>query len=790
MIFKKFFNQNVGNTDFFANRFNVSPRIMELILSRGIDTEEKIEEFLNPKISHNPFLLNGMQELKERVLIAKELKDKVLIFGDYDVDGVSATAIMLKTLKKMGIEANYYLPNRYVDGYGLTKAVLDKVIEKYDPQLIITVDCGISCHDEVEYAKEKGVEIIVTDHHEIPEVLPDCIVLNAKIEGQEFPFRELCGTGLAYKISQALIGEKKAEEFLPIACIATIADIVPLLDENRAIVTRGLKLFDKYLPAGIKALIKDNKFTVGKISSTDISFKIAPKLNASGRMGDASDSLKLYLETDPVKIKKYIEKIKGHNLKRQEICNKIYEDCERALKRMNLRDIRVISLASKVWDQGVLGIVCSRLVEKYHRPVFLFAQEGNLLHGSGRSITDINIHELLSSLQDILETYGGHSMAAGLTMTREKYEEFTKRVNAFVFEKVDDKVFIPISYYDQDIKQEEITAEFLKDLQILEPVGCQNPKPRFRIVTNEVKILPMKKFPQHANIEIGDMQLVYFNYTDNYDKIMFSRQKSFIFEFQGQERKGIVSEFDGGSFIKEDTNFFVEPLEYGQLKYELNGEARYNLYVKSDLINFVTQTLPSVFGTAFVTFSAYDYVNFVKTYTNEGIYHFGICDEVCKGYNSVLLAPQGLEWAKSFSKIIFLSPILEEGYISQLNKVTNAEIYLPLDKKLDSRKFESLNLSRSSFGEIFSNIATKHNNSYNSLFDLYQDCSKERQPKFKDFYAAVCTFSELNLLNLQKTELIRPLVNKKDKKSLTDSNVYNKLNLLKNVFRRKDEIDS
>ena len=790
MIFKKFFNQNVGNTSFFANRFNLSPKIMELILSRGMDTEEKIEEFLHPKVSHNPFLLKGMRELKDRIYIAKELNDKIVIFGDYDVDGVSATAIMLKTLKKMGIEADYYLPNRYIDGYGLTKEVIDKVIDKFDPQLIITVDCGISCCAEVEYAKEKGVEVIVTDHHEIPEVIPNGIVVNAKIEGQEYPFRELCGTGLAYKISQALIGEESAEEFLPIASLATIADIVPLIDENRAIVTKGLKLFDKYLPVGIKMLIKENKLSISKITSTDISFKIAPKINASGRMGDASDSLNLYLESDPVKIKTYIEKIKNHNLKRQEICNKIYEDCEKALKKINLRDLRVISLASKVWDQGVLGIVCSRLVEKYHRPVFLFSQVGDVLHGSGRSIDDINIHELLSSLQDILETYGGHSMAAGLTMRREKYEEFTKRVNSFVYEKIDDKVFIPISYYDQDIKSEEIDLEFIKQLKILEPYGCQNPRPKFKITASEIDIQPMKKFPQHANITIGDLQLVYFNFTDNYNKIMFSRQKSFIFEFQGDGKKGLVSQFDGGSFIKEDTNFYVEPLEYDQLVYEKKSDAKYNYYVKNDLINFVTQTLPTVFGTAFVTFSAYDYVYFVKTYTNEGIYHFGICDDYCRGYNSILLAPRGVEWAKSFSKIVFLSPILEEGYIAELNKVTDAEIYLPMDKKMDLKKFEYLNLSRQVFGNVFSVLATKTHKGYNNIFDLYQDCFDDKRIKFKEFYSAVSCFKELNLLKLDKSELLRVSVNRKDKRALTDSVIYNKLNLLKNVVGRNNEGES
>lgn len=786
MIFKKFFNQNVEDTDFFANRFNLPPKIMELILSRGINTEEKIAEYLNPQISHDPFALKGMKELKDRVLIAKELKDKVLIFGDYDVDGVSATAIMLKTLKKMGIDADYYLPNRYVDGYGLTCEVLDKIIEKYDPQLIITVDCGISCYKEVEYAKNKGVEIIVTDHHEIPEIIPDTIVLNAKMEGQAYPFRELCGTGLAYKISQALIGEKEAEQFLPIACIATISDIVPLVDENRAIVARGLKLFEKYLPIGLKMLIKENKLMINSITSTDISFKIAPKLNASGRMGDASDSLKLYLETDIAKNKRYIEKIKAHNVKRQDLCNKIYEDCEKALKRIKMKDIRVISLASKVWDQGVLGIVCSRLVEKYHKPVFLFSQVGNELHGSGRSIDDINIHEILSSLKDILETYGGHSMAAGLTLKREKYEEFTKRVNSFVFEKVDDKVFIPISYYDQDITLEEINDEFYKNLQVLEPVGCGNPRPKFKITASDIEINPMKRFPQHANIKIGDLELFYFNFTKDYNKMYFSRQKSFIFEFQDCARKGVVSDFDGGSFIKENINIYVEPIDYLQFGYDKEEDLNYNFYSKGDLLNLVTKTLPTVFGTAFVSFSSYDYVNFSKTYTMQGIFHYGFCDTTCLGYNSLLLSPIGVNWAKNFSKIVFLNPILDEGYIQEIKKVSGAEIYIPLDKKMNYKRFQDIDISRTNFGKIYSILSSKGELSSNSVFTLYDAFFAESGVKFKDYFAALCCFAELGIITITMDEVFKVKPNRKVKRNLSESKIYNKLSLIKNVVKSEE----
>ncbi len=785
MIFKKFYNHNMENVGFFAQKHNLDRKIIEVILSKGINTEKDFDEFLNPSICHDPFLLKGMKELKDRIYLAKQLKDNVLIFGDYDVDGVSASAIMLKTLKILGINADFYLPNRYVDGYGLTVEVIDKVIEKFDPQLIITVDCGISCYQEVEYAKTKGVEIVVTDHHEIPDVLPDTLVLNAKIEKQDYPFTQLCGTGLAYKISQALIG-KEAEQFLPIAAIATIADIVKLQDENRTIVKKGLELFDKYLPEGIKALIKDCKLNIKTINSTEISFKVAPRLNASGRMGDAQDSLMLYLLEDKAEIKKYIEKIKKHNTKRQDLCNKIFEDCEKALKKVDLKNLRVITLASKNWDQGVLGIICSRIVEKYHRPTFLFSLKGDALHGSGRSINDINIHEILSSMQDILETYGGHSMAAGLTLKRSNYEDFSKRANAFVIENIAEEVFVPITYYDIEIEESELNEKFLKDMLKLEPFGCGNSRPKLKISAKNISVEPMKRHKEHANIRIGDLQLVFFNFTKDFSKIYFSREKSFIFELQGSEKKGVVNAFDGGVFVKKDCNDFLEPVSLSQMVYEKKGDVSYNLYSPRELLNLVASTEKSTFGTAFVTFSAYDYVNFSKNYSVKNLFHFGISEKQCLGYNSLLLSPQGVRWAKNFSKIVFLTPILNEGYVYEIQNQTNAQIYLPLNKKINQDRFSALDLSREKFGKIFEILKKQQNIFFNNIFEIFEE-SKLPSKEFKNFYSAFLTFQELKFIDVKNQDMLSFSVNQKAKNELTNSSFYNKIRLLKDVSRREND---
>ncbi len=783
MIFKKFFNKDASLVEEYAKEFDVLPSTMYLILSRGLSSKEEIATYLGMGKLLDPFLIAGMKQLCQRVSVAKEVGDRVLIFGDYDVDGISATAIMLKTLKKLGIDADFYLPNRYVDGYGLTCDTIDKVEKLFSPDLIITVDCGISCAKEVEYAKSKGIEIVVTDHHEIPEILPDTLVLNAKIEGQEYPFRELCGTGLAYKISEALLGQKKAEEFLPIAAIATIADIVSLTGENRNIVKRGLKSFDK-LPFGLKMLFKENKVSLSNPNSTDIAFKIAPKINSSGRMGDAKDSLVLYMSEDPVTVNKYLAKIKQHNIKRQELSAKVLADCEKAISKMDLSKTRVICLASKKWDQGILGIACARLVEEFNRPVFLFSQVDNVLHGSGRSINDINIHELLSSLQDILETFGGHTMAAGLTLKREKYEEFCNRVNSFAFEKVSDKVFIPIKYYDLEIKNEDLSDRFLKELELLEPFGCDNARPRFKISAENVEVLPRKYSPQHCDVKLGDLQLVYFNFTKNYNALKFARYKTFIFEFQGSGKNGVVCDFDMGTFIAPDAHLFTYPFQYQQLQYSANGGCKFSYYPQSELLSYVASTVGTVFGTAFVAYSAYDFVNFSRTFSKDNIFHLGVFDELCTGYNSLLLSPVGINWAKNFSRIVFLSPCLDEDFISRLNEVSGAEIFVPMERQFDTQRFAALDLSRETFAQVFKALTGRNFLKNFSLMDIF--CNKMKgKVSFDTFLAAYLVFKELGVIDVKKDILFEIVQVPNVKKQLTESVLYNKLMLLKNSLERK-----
>ncbi|MGI5842270.1 MAG: single-stranded-DNA-specific exonuclease RecJ [Christensenellales bacterium] len=792
MKFLKYYDKGIKDAVIsdFSLKFGLDKKIIKLIVARGYTTEAEIQNFLNPSFDHlnDPFKLKNMDKALERIFEAIAKKERILIFGDYDVDGVSATAIMIKTFEKLNYKVYYYLPNRYVDGYGLTNQVLDKIRKQYNPSLIITVDCGITCHDEVEYAKTLGIDIIITDHHEVGGVLPQTIVLNAKIEGQEYPFRELCGTGLAFKISQAMIGER-AKEFLPIAAIATIADIVPLKAENRAIVKLGLDLMEQYCPPGIKAMIKGQKLNFNDLTSVDIAFKIAPKLNASGRMGDAQDSLILYLEKNPVKIKTLIDDILTHNTDRQALCNLVYIDCKKQLENVNMSKTRSIVLQSKNWDQGILGIVCARLLDEYNRPVFLFSNENGLLKGSARSMPELNVHILLSDMQDILETFGGHTVAAGLTLKESCFEEFKTRVNSYIVQHISDDVFKPISYYDEELCIDEINENFVKSLKVLEPFGCENQPPRFKICCLNVSINPMKNFINHANLLLGKkLNLVAFNYLQNYYKIKYAKGKSFIFEFQESKYKnpyikGLLKDFTS-NFGLDGKNFSnVETLVLNQLRFlNLKNTPTYFEFTQKDILMLLNKAALSAFGTCFVFYNQETLKEFTNKYEIENFYNFDVGENTSKtGFNSFLFAPVGTEWAKNYETIIFMDPVLDKGFISKINQLTTAQVFVPADRQFDKKIFDKIYTSRENFGRIYNIFKRIDNKEFMYFEDMYGEFYKNKV-NFQDFFAAFLVFSELEFIKLERNETLKiKVLSSNQKQVLQQSNIFNFINLMKNI---------
>lgn len=767
--------------DGLANKFGLHTETVKILSSRGIDTEEKISKFLSPTEAdlHDPFLLDNMSQVIERIKNAIDLHKRILIFGDYDVDGISAVAILYKYFEKMNVRVDYFLPNRYEDGYGLTIETADKVINEFNPELIITVDCGISCYKEVEYLQSKGVEVIVTDHHEIPEILPNCLILNAKLPNQKYPFREICGAGMAFKIVQAL--GQNIYEYLPIASIATVADIVSLTDENRAIVILGLQHFEN-IPKGIKLLLSEMK--IKNINSQDIAFRVAPKLNAAGRMGDARVALQLFINNDQEQLFQSLVKLTEMNIERQNRCNKVYEDALLKLSTLNANKQKCIILQSKEWDSGLLGIVCARLVEDYNKPTFLFSNVNGVLKGSVRSIKGINIHDALSSTSSLLETFGGHSMAAGLTLNLANYDKFKEEIISYFDKNYDESYFVPVKTYDLKIDTKMITLSFVKELDKLEPFGCDNPKPIFMIEWEKSNVKQLGNFPQHLNITInGNVSLIAFNSASYLQNIQYNAKKQALIELQvnkfcGKESvKCLVKCFNFLGYNKISNDMLMG--NYSKQCY-YDDKSMDNFYYAEDLCSKIKELFEaSKFGTLVVCNSNKSLELFTQNLKGYDYnYHFGKVTSK-DATNSVVVCLNSFENVLNFTNIVFLDPIIYKNYVSNFK----AKIYVPKNEKFLISNLK-LNLSREYFLKFYSSL--KHYSptlTTESEYSYYQEIRKLCNiPEFTytQFICLIKVFADLGLIVINDD--IKYSITTVDgvRTKLENSKIYQKINFYYN----------
>ena len=530
-----------------SERFSLSLRLAKILFSRGINTEEKVERYLNPGRRNfvNPYLLKGMKEAVERITFARDNEECVLVFGDYDADGICATTVLANALADFGIKRVFTVVPERSQGYGLTHDLVEKMLEECEPDLVITVDCGVSCKDEVAFIEDVGVDVIVTDHHEIPSELPDCTVINCKLKDQEYPFDCLCGAGVAYKLSCALIGER-ADKYLDLVAIATIADSMALIDENRDIVFEGLKLIKQGLNPAISKLVEVSGLK--EITSTGLAFTVAPRINAAGRMGDANCALSLLLEKDREQIAKYCVNLNDYNAERQNECDKLLKSAKNKIEKEGLGN-KVIVLYDDNWNGGLVGIVAAKLVEEYSRPVVLFTKTDGVYHGSARSIETINIFQAVNSCKDLLIDFGGHAQAAGITVSSENLSIFAKRLAEFIDERYGLEYFVSYTEVD-DIITEKFTLEFAKELTLLEPYGTGNRKPIFCIKADNVNASLLKSGSPHVSFRTEFIDLLYFNGAKNLNIINSPTEKHIVFEpnisvFNGkQSLKGYVRNFE------------------------------------------------------------------------------------------------------------------------------------------------------------------------------------------------------------------------------------------------------
>lgn len=476
---------NKEKAGFLAAELGISPLVTGILLERGFSGADSMREFLygGAEPFHNPYLLKDMGKAVKRIRRALADGEKITVYGDYDVDGITASSLLYLYLKGRGANAETYIPRRKSEGYGLNDEAL-KNIGDSGTTLVITVDCGISGVREVENAPE-GMDIIITDHHTPPEELPAaCAIVNAKQRGCGYPFKFLSGVGLAFKLCQAL--EMDGEEGLPqwaelteLAALGTVADIVPLQGENREIVRRGLKAMETTGLAGLKALISASGCPETGITSENVGFILAPRLNAVGRLEHAQRAVELLVTGDAAKAAEIAAELNRENALRQEISRQILEQAEAMLAEEKHIDTAIV-LASEGWHQGVIGIVASRLVDKYHLPVILMSITGDTAKGSCRSIPALNLYEAIAAESDILTQFGGHHQAAGLTLPAAKVGEFRRRFREYVASVLQPGDFLPRLTVDCLLGDEgRITVRDLEELALLEPCGCENRSPVF-----------------------------------------------------------------------------------------------------------------------------------------------------------------------------------------------------------------------------------------------------------------------------------------------------------------------
>lgn len=522
----------------YEKKFKVSKMLAQMLVAKNI-AEDEVETFLNPTIDnlHNPYLLNDMEKLVTRVLKAKEENENIVIYGDYDVDGITSITVLHSFLKDIGIASTYYLPDRLTEGYGLNNAALLKLKEG-GATLVITVDCGISAIEEAKYAKSIGLDLVITDHHECGEVLPEALaVVNPKRPDSNYPFAMLAGVGVTFKVINALamkLGLEKESylKYIDIVAMGTIADIVPLLGENRVITYNGITALKNTNNIGIKALMK--VAGISKVTSDTVSFMIAPRINACGRMNDASIAVKLLLCDNQVKAYDLAKALDNQNIQRQAVEKQIYKEAIEIINEKELHKKKTIVIAKKGWHQGVIGIVASKLTEIYLKPVVLLAiDEQGKCHGSARIPQGLSLYAAISKCSEYLVSFGGHELAAGLSLDEKNVQNFADKFEETIKQMKSDE-FTKTIEIDVVTENKNIDFNLIRDVARLAPFGQNNKMPTFLCKNFKVTSISTLKENKHLKFTLQDcnnniIDAIYFGGGTRRDEVVLGDKIDLVF---------------------------------------------------------------------------------------------------------------------------------------------------------------------------------------------------------------------------------------------------------------------
>ena len=497
-----------------SKKYKLDTLAAQILWQRGIRAEEEIQAYLNPDLQqlHDPFLLHNMGKAVQRILTAIENGQNILIYGDYDADGMTASSVMKSALDELGAEVQVYLPNRFTDGYGPNLDVYKYFIQNEDIDLIITVDNGVAGHEAIAYAQSQNVDVIVTDHHSMPEVLPEAFaIVHPEHPESNYPFKYLAGVGVAFKVATALL-DYIPSDMLDLVAIGTIADMVSLTDENRILVSHGLKVLANTERAGLMELMRLSGTDFEKVNEETIGFQIAPRLNALGRLDDPNPAIELLTGWDEEVAAEIAQMIDEKNSERKVIVENIFNQ---ALTMITDEPIQI--LHHKDWHKGVLGIVAGRLLEQFHKPIIMLAEEEGVLRGSARSIENFNIFEALNEHRELFMAFGGHKQAAGMTFALENVEAIKQVMLDFIQENDIDMSEKSSLEVQGSLQFDEISLETIRSLEKLSPYGMDNPKPHFLLTDYQVEqARSMGKDNSHLKLKLVQngqaLDAVYFGH--------------------------------------------------------------------------------------------------------------------------------------------------------------------------------------------------------------------------------------------------------------------------------------
>ncbi len=512
----------------YAERLSLHPLTARLLLQRGLESAEAMDAFLRPTLAHmhDPFLMRGMREAVALVLEALERGDRITIHGDYDVDGVSSVSVLYEFLSDIGANAGYFIPRREIEGYGLNPATIRRLREE-GTQLLITTDCGIANHDEIQLARELGMQAIVVDHHTVPAVLPPAnAILNPLQPGCQFPFKKLAAVGVTFNLVVALrstlrergifqyVPEPDLREYLDLVALGTVADVVPLVDENRLFTRVGLEVLTKRKRPGISALIERANVELTRASAQTVSFQLAPRLNAAGRMGDASMCVELLTTRSYARAVELAGQLEELNRERQVASREILRAALIQAEAQVEMGWPILILIGHGWNRGVLGIVASQIMERFHRPAILMGVADGVGKGSARSVEGVDLIQALGQVEELMQTYGGHTVAAGLAVREEHLDAFRTRLPGVVAKQLNDQALpAPRLLLDGELALEAIDPTFLEELAQLGPFGMGNPEPLFLCHVDRVsKAQVVGKRHLRVKLHIGEEVLEGFGY--------------------------------------------------------------------------------------------------------------------------------------------------------------------------------------------------------------------------------------------------------------------------------------